>query len=239
MRDAKYFQITIHPVTVRLDSNIASSAQGTVCGRFFLTGSHRGIASRAAEVGFEGLPEISHRVLGRRTSLSSGSKLARARLHACSQRHASCPHLKPRLLPSRVIERGEDMRNGSRLVETRGKFGQHLFLSHCWGYQFADGEEKDDRMSCGRVLARLSWKYFAQKKLCVLREKKKKKKSSNRYQVDALNPVGRLVFTSPTAPMETSDMHSSYKADRRQTLPIVHCRRLLGPKRYDRDHICS
>lgn len=67
----------------------------------------------------------------------------------------------------------------------------------------------------------------------------KKIMSSHHYKVDALKSVGSLVFTSPIASMETCDMRSSYKADRRQTSPIVHCRQPLGPKRYGRDHICS
>ncbi|KAF7535886.1 hypothetical protein G7054_g5011 [Neopestalotiopsis clavispora] len=33
----------------------------------------------------------------------------------------------------KVIEVGEDIRHGSRLVETRGELGQYLALSHCWG----------------------------------------------------------------------------------------------------------
>jgi hypothetical protein len=126
------FRVDLYGVAESIDADIAPAARGNIWARFFFR-FHDKSVSRAAEVAFEGPLAISDRVLGRSTSVSPDFQLARARFHECSQRHTSCPRMKPQPLPTRVIEVGEDIRHGSRLVETRGELGQYLALSHCWG----------------------------------------------------------------------------------------------------------
>ncbi|ETS82999.1 hypothetical protein PFICI_04875 [Pestalotiopsis fici W106-1] len=132
-RSAHSVQLSLHFIAVPLDEDIAPSVRGNLWARFYFKVDNGKSGGSAAFMGFEGPPSISDAVIPRRTSLLPDFALARARIHECSQRHSSCPDLKPRPLPTRVIDVGEDIRHGSRLVETRGELGQYLALSHCWG----------------------------------------------------------------------------------------------------------
>ena len=66
-------------------------------------------------------------------SLNANYNIAREWLQSCS-RHKACRLFEICTLPSRVIEvSGKDFPPTIRLLETNGKSGQYLTLTHCWG----------------------------------------------------------------------------------------------------------
>ena len=61
---------------------------------------------------------------------SQSFELCKHWLHHCSKEHHDCGDLRDRPLPTRLIDVGS---SSIKLCETRGKDGQYVTLSHCWG----------------------------------------------------------------------------------------------------------
>jgi hypothetical protein len=73
---------------------------------------------------------------GRLRTASSSSRIAFERaqqwLKECNERHLCAPHLTP--LPTRVLDLNESTHSQLiTLVETKGRVGRYVALSHCWG----------------------------------------------------------------------------------------------------------
>lgn len=70
----------------------------------------------------------------RKISRTVNFKMCKDWIIDCSVNHAKCSALEDKELPTRLIDVGAS--NGSeepKLVETRGRKGRYITLSHCWG----------------------------------------------------------------------------------------------------------
>jgi hypothetical protein len=75
---------------------------------------------------------------GRLRATNSASILAYSRakqwIQQCNDHHQCVPQQGEGRLPKRVLDLGEGQRSpGVRLLETRGRSGRYIALSHCWG----------------------------------------------------------------------------------------------------------
>ncbi|KAN0090550.1 hypothetical protein V8E51_019129 [Hyaloscypha variabilis] len=117
-----------HFLHVQLDSDVGDGDKKILELEFY---NHRGAGSL-----WNKLTSTIHMPQETRWGLDTSNKWIKQQLLDCDENHPDCKsdHEKNPVLPTRVLDLGEDPENTSiRLRETNNLVGVYATLSHCWG----------------------------------------------------------------------------------------------------------